>query len=80
MLYVAFDGIICIHNLSNLSILVEQGRIFRDLRLSGVSAAERTALYVAATESLAKLHSLDLASLNLEGFGKGLNYCRRQVR
>ncbi|XP_059182716.1 acyl-CoA dehydrogenase family member 11 [Centropristis striata] len=56
-----------------------RGRIFRDLRLPGVSAAERSALYVAATEALAKLHSLDLASLNLEGFGKGSGYCKRQV-
>nr|XP_046228071.1 acyl-CoA dehydrogenase family member 11 [Scatophagus argus] len=56
-----------------------RGRIFRDLRLPGVSAAERTALYVAAVEVLAKLHSLDLASLNLEGYGKGSGYCRRQV-
>lgn len=56
-----------------------QGRVFRDLRLPGVSAAERTALYVAAVEALAKLHSLDLASLNLEGFGKGAGYCKRQV-
>ncbi|CAN9506339.1 unnamed protein product [Ophioblennius macclurei] len=55
------------------------GRIFRDLRLPGVSPTERTALYVAAVEVLAKLHSLDLASLNLEGYGRGLGYCRRQV-
>ncbi|KAE8279815.1 Acyl-CoA dehydrogenase family member 11 [Larimichthys crocea] len=44
-----------------------------------VSAAERTALYVAAVEALAKLHSLDLASLSLEGYGKGSGYCKRQV-
>ncbi|XP_042256179.1 acyl-CoA dehydrogenase family member 11 isoform X2 [Thunnus maccoyii] len=56
-----------------------KGRIFRDLRLPGVSAAERSALYVAAVEVLAKLHSLDLVSLNLEGYGKGPGYCRRQV-
>uniref|UniRef100_A0A3Q1GAJ4 Acyl-CoA dehydrogenase family member 11 n=1 Tax=Acanthochromis polyacanthus TaxID=80966 RepID=A0A3Q1GAJ4_9TELE len=56
-----------------------KGRIFRDLRLPGVSPAERTALYVAAVELLAKLHSLDLASLNLEGYGRGAGYCRRQV-
>ncbi|KAK9527676.1 hypothetical protein VZT92_014216 [Zoarces viviparus] len=56
-----------------------RGRIFRDLRLPGVSAAERAALYVAAVEALAKLHSLDLASLNLEGYGKGSGYCKRQV-
>ncbi|KAL7373861.1 hypothetical protein ABVT39_016201 [Epinephelus coioides] len=58
---------------------VKQGRIFRDLRLPGVSAAERAALYVAAVEVLAKLHSLDLASMNLEGYGKGSGYCKRQV-
>lgn len=56
-----------------------KGRIFRDLRLPGVSPAERTALYVAAVELLAKLHSLDLASLNLDGYGRGPGYCRRQV-
>ncbi|XP_036935503.1 acyl-CoA dehydrogenase family member 11 [Acanthopagrus latus] len=56
-----------------------RGRIFRDLRLPGVSAAERAALYVASVELLAKLHSLDLASLNLEGYGKGPGYCKRQV-
>lgn len=60
-------------------LLCGQGRIFRDLRLPGVSAAERAALYVAAVEVLARLHSLDLVSLNLEGFGKGLAYCKRQV-
>lgn len=62
-----------------LNLLFGQGRIFRDLRLPGVSAAERAALYVAAVEVLARLHSLDLLSLNLEGFGKGSGYCRRQV-
>uniref|UniRef100_A0A8C4GNR9 Acyl-CoA dehydrogenase family member 11 n=1 Tax=Dicentrarchus labrax TaxID=13489 RepID=A0A8C4GNR9_DICLA len=58
---------------------VKQGRIFSDQRLPGVSPAERTALYVAAVEVLAKLHSLDLASLSLEGYGKGSGYCKRQV-
>uniref|UniRef100_A0A9J8C1S5 Acyl-CoA dehydrogenase family member 11 n=1 Tax=Cyprinus carpio carpio TaxID=630221 RepID=A0A9J8C1S5_CYPCA len=56
-----------------------QGRIFRDLRLPGVSVAERTALYVAAVETLAKLHSLDVSSLDLLGYGKGKGYCKRQV-
>lgn len=53
--------------------------MFWDLRLPEVSAAERAALYVAAVEMLAKLHSLDLASLDLQGYGKGSDYCRRQV-
>ena len=63
-----------------LSISFDQGRIFRDLRLPGMSPVERTALYVAAVEVLAKLHSLDVASLNLEGYGRGAGYCKRQVR
>lgn len=58
----------------------DQGRIFRDFHLPGLSPTERTAVYVAAVEVLAKLHSLDLASLQLEGFGKGPQYCKRQVR
>lgn len=56
-----------------------KGRIFRDLRLPGLSAAERTALYVAAAEVLAKLHSFSVASLKLQSYGKGQGYCRRQV-
>uniref|UniRef100_A0A667YS62 Acyl-CoA dehydrogenase family member 11 n=1 Tax=Myripristis murdjan TaxID=586833 RepID=A0A667YS62_9TELE len=56
-----------------------KGRIFRDIRLPGVRAAERAALYVAAVEVLARLHSLDLTSLNLEGYGRGPGYCKRQV-
>ncbi|XP_020791372.1 acyl-CoA dehydrogenase family member 11 isoform X1 [Boleophthalmus pectinirostris] len=56
-----------------------KGRIFRDLRLPGVSASERAALYVAAVEVLAKLHSLSLATLKLNGYGKGSEYSRRQV-
>ncbi|XP_061661466.1 nephrocystin-3 isoform X2 [Syngnathoides biaculeatus] len=55
------------------------GRIFRDLRLPGMVPAERTALYVAAVEVLARLHSLDLTPLRLNGYGKGGGYCRRQV-
>ncbi|XP_072307044.1 acyl-CoA dehydrogenase family member 11-like isoform X1 [Eucyclogobius newberryi] len=56
-----------------------KGRIFRDLRLPGLSATERTALYVAAAEVLAKLHSLSVGSLNLKAYGKGSGYSRRQV-
>ncbi|KAM9553461.1 acyl-CoA dehydrogenase family member 11 isoform 2-T2 [Salvelinus alpinus] len=56
-----------------------QGRIFQDLRLPGVSAAERAALYVSAVEVLARLHSLDLTTVDLEGYGRGPGYCKRQV-
>ncbi|KAK1806450.1 hypothetical protein P4O66_004966, partial [Electrophorus voltai] len=55
------------------------GRIFRDPRLPGLCAAERGALYVAAVEVLARLHSADLTELGLVGYGKGAGYSKRQV-
>ncbi|KAF4075883.1 hypothetical protein AMELA_G00224000 [Ameiurus melas] len=56
-----------------------QGRIFRDPRLPGISAAERSALYVAAVEVLARLHSVNLTTLGLVGYGRGVGYAKRQV-
>ncbi|XP_074051920.1 acyl-CoA dehydrogenase family member 11 [Macrotis lagotis] len=56
-----------------------QGRIFRDFSLPGVSPAERSALYVAMIETLARLHSLTIQKLGLEVYGKGEGYCKRQV-
>nr|XP_033785853.1 acyl-CoA dehydrogenase family member 11 [Geotrypetes seraphini] len=56
-----------------------QGRIFRDITLPEVSPAERSALYVAAIETLAQLHSFNLNALDLQGYGKGEGYCKRQV-
>lgn len=56
-----------------------QGRIFRDFSIPGVSPAERAAIYVAIIETLAWLHSLNIQSLQLEGYGVGVGYCKRQV-
>uniref|UniRef100_A0A5F9DKN5 Acyl-CoA dehydrogenase family member 11 n=1 Tax=Oryctolagus cuniculus TaxID=9986 RepID=A0A5F9DKN5_RABIT len=56
-----------------------RGRIFRDLTIPGVSPAERSALYVAMIETLARLHCLNAQSLQLEGYGIGAGYCKRQV-
>uniref|UniRef100_A0A8C6CW61 Acyl-CoA dehydrogenase family member 11 n=1 Tax=Moschus moschiferus TaxID=68415 RepID=A0A8C6CW61_MOSMO len=56
-----------------------QGRIFCDLTIPGVSPAERSAMYVAMIEILAQLHSLNIQSLQLEGYGRGGGYCKRQV-
>ncbi|KAK2815035.1 hypothetical protein Q7C36_023301 [Tachysurus vachellii] len=56
-----------------------KGRIFRDPRLPGISSAERSALYVAAVEVLARLHSVNLTRLGLVGYGKGAGYAKRQV-
>uniref|UniRef100_F6X8Y5 Acyl-CoA dehydrogenase family member 11 n=1 Tax=Ornithorhynchus anatinus TaxID=9258 RepID=F6X8Y5_ORNAN len=56
-----------------------QGRIFRDFTVPGITPAERSALFVAAVETLAQLHSLNLKTLDLEGYGRGIGYCKRQV-
>uniref|UniRef100_A0A8B9HPP0 Acyl-CoA dehydrogenase family member 11 n=1 Tax=Astyanax mexicanus TaxID=7994 RepID=A0A8B9HPP0_ASTMX len=40
---------------------------------------ERVALYVAAVETLARLHSIDVTKLGLQGYGKGAGYSKRQV-
>ncbi|KAM4821384.1 acyl-CoA dehydrogenase family member 11 isoform 2-T2 [Thomomys bottae] len=56
-----------------------QGRIFRDFSLPGLNPAERSAIYVAIIETLARLHSLNVHSLQLKGYGTGAGYCRRQV-
>ncbi|XP_024421861.2 acyl-CoA dehydrogenase family member 11 [Desmodus rotundus] len=56
-----------------------QGRIFRDFTIPGVTPAERSALYVAIIETLARLHSLNIHSLQLGGYGVGAGYCKRQV-
>ncbi|XP_053122460.1 acyl-CoA dehydrogenase family member 11 isoform X3 [Hemicordylus capensis] len=56
-----------------------QGRIFRDLALPGVSPAERSALYIAMIETLARLHSFNVNSLGLQGYGRGSGYCKRQI-
>nr|XP_021386915.1 acyl-CoA dehydrogenase family member 11 isoform X2 [Lonchura striata domestica] len=56
-----------------------QGRIFRDVSLPEVGPAERSALYLAMIETLALLHSFDLQSLGLQGYGRGPGYCKRQV-
>uniref|UniRef100_A0A8C4TYP4 Acyl-CoA dehydrogenase family member 11 n=1 Tax=Falco tinnunculus TaxID=100819 RepID=A0A8C4TYP4_FALTI len=58
---------------------LQSGRIFRDLSLPEVGPAERSALYIAMIETLALLHSFDLQSLGLQGYGKGPGYCKRQV-
>ncbi|XP_042329437.1 acyl-CoA dehydrogenase family member 11 isoform X2 [Sceloporus undulatus] len=56
-----------------------QGRIFRDMTLPEVSPAERSALYVALIETLARLHSFNVNSLGLQGYGRGAGFCKRQV-
>jgi aminoglycoside phosphotransferase (APT) family kinase protein len=56
-----------------------EGRVFRDLLLPGTSAAERSAIYAAMIETLARLHRVDWKGLGLGDFGKPQNYLARQL-
>ena len=56
-----------------------EGRIFWDPSLAEVSTnEERTAIYDAMNETLAALHSVDIAAAGLEDFGKPGSYFDRQ--
>ena len=56
-----------------------EGRVFWDLKLPGMSPAERRAIYEAQTDTLAALHAFDPAAIGLSDYGKPGNYFARQV-
>jgi aminoglycoside phosphotransferase (APT) family kinase protein len=56
-----------------------EGRIFRDTRLPGMTAAERAAIYEAMEDTLASLHAVDWVAAGLADFGKPSDYVRRQI-
>jgi len=56
-----------------------EGRILWDGLLPGYEPKERTAIYEAMNETLARLHSLDYTKIGLEDFGKPGNYIGRQI-
>jgi aminoglycoside phosphotransferase (APT) family kinase protein len=55
------------------------GRVFWEPQMPGSNAEERTAIYDAMNDAIAKLHSFDPAQIGLGDFGKGENYVARQV-
>jgi aminoglycoside phosphotransferase (APT) family kinase protein len=55
------------------------GRVFRQPHLPGVSAADRAAMYEDMVDVLARLHSVDVASIGLSDYGKPGNYYARQI-
>lgn len=58
-----------------------QGRIFTDGRLLEVKTKqERTIIYEAAADALAKLHKVDFKAVGLQGFGKEGGYYTRQLQ
>jgi aminoglycoside phosphotransferase (APT) family kinase protein len=57
-----------------------EGRVFHDAALPGVPPAERTAMYFAMAETLAKLHDVDPDAIGLADYGRAGNYFERQIR
>lgn len=55
------------------------GRIFEDFTMPGISAEERSALWKAAVETLAKFHKVDFNKVGLEKFGKHHGFYSRQT-
>lgn len=55
------------------------GRIFEDFTMPGVPAEERTKLWKAAVETLARLHKVDFKAVGLEKFGKHAGFYGRQI-
>ena len=56
-----------------------EGRVFRDPGLAGSTPGERTALYDAMNDALARLHGVDWRAAGLADFGKPENYLGRQI-
>ncbi len=57
-----------------------EGRIFRDARLPDLQPAERSAVYDAMNDMLAKLHKVDYRAVGLESYGRPGNYYERQIK
>lgn len=55
------------------------GRIFHDNAIPDVRPGERSALYDAMNEVLARLHRVDWQALGLDDFGRPGNYFQRQI-
>jgi aminoglycoside phosphotransferase (APT) family kinase protein len=56
-----------------------QGRVFTDPKLPDLSPADRSAVYIAMAETLAKLHSVDWRAAGLADYGRPENYVPRQI-
>lgn len=56
-----------------------EGRILWDGRLPGMAPAERRSIYEAQLDTLASLHSIDPAAVDLGDFGRPGNYFARQL-
>ncbi len=55
------------------------GRVFRDMSLPELAPADRTAIYDAMNDALAKLHTVDFEAVGLADYGRVGGYIARQV-
>jgi aminoglycoside phosphotransferase (APT) family kinase protein len=55
------------------------GRVFWDPRLPALAPDDRSAIFDSMNETIARIHSLDLAALGLNDFGRRASYLDRQV-
>jgi aminoglycoside phosphotransferase (APT) family kinase protein len=56
-----------------------EGRIFYDQRLPGMTPQERSAIFDAMNDAIARLHSIEPSTVGLESYGRPENFLRRQV-
>ncbi|KAL5196594.1 hypothetical protein ABZP36_000106 [Zizania latifolia] len=56
-----------------------EGLIYPDNKLTGVTPTKRRTIYLAAAETLAAIHKVDVAAIGLQKYGRRDNYCKRQV-
>jgi aminoglycoside phosphotransferase (APT) family kinase protein len=57
-----------------------EGRIFTDASMPGLMREERQQAFSAAVATLSNLHSVNVAEVDLESYGKKDNYTQRQIR
>lgn len=57
-----------------------EGRVFHDAALPGVDAQQRHAMYLAAAETMARMHALDPEAIGLGDYGRPGNYFERQIK
>uniref|UniRef100_A0A0E0AP87 Acyl-CoA dehydrogenase n=1 Tax=Oryza glumipatula TaxID=40148 RepID=A0A0E0AP87_9ORYZ len=56
-----------------------EGLIYPDNKLTGVTPTKRKTIYLAAAETLAAIHKVDVTAIGLQKYGRRDNYCKRQV-
>ncbi len=58
----------------------EEGRVFHNTSLPGLTPGERRSIFLSMAETLAQLHSVDPGQVGLGDYGRPGNYFQRQLR